>query len=179
MDRSSFDALARSLTGALAGTTTRRGITQLLGGLALGGPLALLRRGEADAKCKKKCGPCKRCKKGKCKKKAAGTACPGGTCQGGACVPATASPPPPPAPLTCAEVCGANCGMCFTLADGGTACGDFGSDCAAGETCLSTADCPAGKVCATSLTNRRTNVTSQFCDQPVGSGVCWRIAACF
>jgi len=50
--------------------------------------------------CKKKCGPCKRCKKGKCKPKPAGTACAGGTCQGGSCVTAAANVPPSP-PLAC------------------------------------------------------------------------------
>lgn len=57
----------------------------------------------AVAKCKKKCGPCKRCKKGKCKPKPNGTTCHGGACQGGACVADAVpqpSPPLPPAPPT-------------------------------------------------------------------------------
>jgi len=46
---------------------------------------------QAEAKCKKKCGPCKRCKKGKCKPKSAGAACTGGTCQKGTCIAAAPS----------------------------------------------------------------------------------------
>ena len=98
MDHGTLDALTRSLTDSPPGSTTRRTVTRLLGGLALGGPLALLGLREAEAKCKKKCGVCKRCKKGKCKPKPAGTACAGGTCQGGACLPAAASLPPPSPP---------------------------------------------------------------------------------
>src|SRR5215217_9119635 len=86
MDDGSFDGLTRSFTASLTGSTTRRGMTRLLAGLALGGPLALLGLGEVEAKCKKPCGLCKRCKQGKCKPRPAGTACPGGTCQRGACV---------------------------------------------------------------------------------------------
>src|SRR5215213_248587 len=98
MENATVDRVTRSRIAAYPRSTTRRGMTRLLGGLALGGPLALLGLREAEAKCKKKCGPCKRCKKGKCKPKPAGTACAGGTCQGGACLPATATPPPPAPP---------------------------------------------------------------------------------
>src|SRR5215217_2410038 len=89
MDDGAFDAVTRSLTASLTGSTTRRGMTRLLGGLALGGPLALVGLVGAEAKCKKKCGPCKRCKHGKCKPRPAGTVCAGGTCQRGACVAST------------------------------------------------------------------------------------------
>src|SRR5215213_3578267 len=94
MDHGTLDALTRSLTDSPPGSTTRRTMTRLLGGLALGGPLALLGLREAEAKCKKKCGPCKRCKKGKCKPKPAGTACAGGTCHKGTCVTAAPSTGP-------------------------------------------------------------------------------------
>ena len=89
MERDRFDALTPTLTT----TGSRRGITRLLAGLTLGGSLGLLRLSQAEAKCKKTCGPCKRCTKGKCKPKAAGTACAGGTCQRGRCI---TTPPPPP-----------------------------------------------------------------------------------
>ena len=89
----------RSLIGAQPWSTTRRGITRLLAGLALGGPLDLLGV-KAEAKCKKKCGPCKRCKKRKCKPKPAGAPCADGTCQSGRCVTAGSASVPSP-PLAC------------------------------------------------------------------------------
>ena len=82
METTHFDALRPSL----AESHSRRGIIQLVAGLALGGPLAVLGLSPAAATCKKKCGPCKRCKHGKCKPKRAGTACSGGTCHKGTCV---------------------------------------------------------------------------------------------
>ena len=42
MECDAFDSLTRFLTGAQPRSMTRRGITRLLGGLALGGPLTLL-----------------------------------------------------------------------------------------------------------------------------------------
>jgi len=72
-------------------------MTRVLGGLAFSGPLALLGRSGVEAKCKKKCGPCKRCKKGTCTPKRAGTACTGGTCHKGTCI-AAASPTGPVRP---------------------------------------------------------------------------------
>jgi hypothetical protein len=86
MELDRFDALTPNLTT----TGSRRGITRLLAGLTLGGSLGLLRLSQAEAKCKKKCGPCKRCKHGTCKPKRAGTACSGGTCHKGTCVTAAA-----------------------------------------------------------------------------------------
>jgi hypothetical protein len=76
MDAARFDCFARTLVG----TATRR--TTL--GLSVAGLLGALGWDETDAKkkgknkkkCKKKCGPCQKCKKGKCKpKKAVGTPC--------------------------------------------------------------------------------------------------------
>src|SRR5215213_1154408 len=104
MDHGTLNALTRSLTDSPPGSTTRRTMTRLLGGLALGAPLVLMGLSGDEAKCKKKCGPCKRCKKGKCEPKGAGTACTGGTCQKGTCIAAASSPsspsspPPPPGP---------------------------------------------------------------------------------
>jgi hypothetical protein len=96
METDAFARLTRAFMGTHPRRMTRRGMTRLLGGLALGGPLALVGLAEAEAKCKKKCGPCKRCTKGKCKPKPAGTVCAGGTCQSGSCVSAAPPPPSPP-----------------------------------------------------------------------------------
>jgi len=141
MNTDAFETLTRSLIGARPGSTTRRGMTRLLGGLALGGPLALLGWSQTEAKCTKKCGPCKRCKKGKCKPMPAGTTCTGGTCQGGDCVPTAASPPPPPLPApTCAETCPSACGFCFLRPGAPALCGDSGDfNCL--DPCASDSDC--------------------------------------
>jgi hypothetical protein len=80
---------------------------------------------------------------------------------------------------TCEQVCPDNCAFCFARAEGGTSCGDAGSTCIPGPPCSSNAGCSGGDMCVTSATNRITNVTSQSCGQPVGTGVCWSIAACF
>ena len=76
MDGQRFDNLVRSLR-------TRRSIIGVVAGLAA---LHRVDR-DATARCKKKCGPCKRCKKGKCRKKLPdGTPClSGGTCLSGRC----------------------------------------------------------------------------------------------
>ena len=163
MDHQAFDGLTRSLTASLTGSTTRRGITRLLGGLALGGPLALLGLGEAGATCTKKCGPCKRCKKGKCKgKKPDGTACTGGTCQRGVCIPAAVQAPPPPSPLicpsgtfavagrcapNCGQTCEAKAGVCATTFEGFPYCAPKASCPAVPKTCSSHADCAAQEFC--------------------------------
>ena len=98
MDADRFD----SFTRALSLSTVRRGI---VAGLLSGGLTPLLAELEGGArrrdarserrhhevaaekrkkKCKK-CGPCRRCKKGKCKPKPNGTPCAGGSCQKGKC----------------------------------------------------------------------------------------------
>ena len=79
MDDSRFDALTRSLTHA----RSRRGLARLLGGLTLGGPLALGGLAESAAGTKKM-------KKKRKKKGTAPTATVPPTDQG------TVSPPPPP-----------------------------------------------------------------------------------
>jgi hypothetical protein len=82
MDGSRFDALTRVLTAA-----SRRSLLGAVGTTALSALLGLGPIHEAHAKCKKKCGPCRRCKKGKCKKKKPdGTPCgPCSRCEGGRC----------------------------------------------------------------------------------------------
>jgi len=155
MENATFDRLTRSRFGAYPRRTTRRGMTRLLGGLALGGPLTLLEWNQAAAKCKKKCGPCKRCTKGKCKPARAGTACSGGTCQRGACV-ASASPPAcvsqDPA-LVCAGGCGIKtdtCGRAVTCAcPAGQAC--LGNGTCAGQCNPGADSCPAGCGCPNNI----------------------------
>jgi len=84
MDR--FDRLAKTVSTA----GTRRGLLQLLpltaglGTLSFTGAAA--KKGKRR-KCKKPCGLCATCKKGKCKPKADGTICgPDQVCAGGSCV---------------------------------------------------------------------------------------------
>jgi hypothetical protein len=177
MDTTYFDALTKSL----GESHSRRGITRLLGGLALGGPLALLGLDEAAAKCKKKCGPCKRCKKGKCKPKLAGTACAGGTCQGGVCAPgAGPASPPPPLPCTTAATCpappasqlcaqatciGGRCGIGPKAAN--TVCRTIAGECdVAAEVCEGTGlNCPANqfKPANTPCTSDANSCTFDIC----------------
>src|SRR5215213_572946 len=179
MDNSAFDTLTRALNSSHAQSTTRRGMTRFLGGLALGGPLALLGLNQAEAKCKKTCGPCKRCKHGKCKPKPTGTACPGGTCQGGTCIPAASppSPPPPPPPLTCpsgtfalvgrcAPSCGDACrakgGFCTQTFDGFPYCAPNVATCTAiPKACSSHTDCTTQEVCSQTLCGPNSTLVSR------------------
>jgi hypothetical protein len=175
VDEGSFDGLTRSLTASLTGSTTRRGITRLLSGLALGGPLALLGLAEAEAKCKKKkCGPCKRCKKGKCKPKPAGTACAGGACLSGACI--TDAVPASPPTLTCADQCPETCRGCFSRPTGGPPICGTSSGSACGIPCSSDADC-AGTgfpTCVSNIVKRGAASGSS----PCGFSACTVIAPC-
>jgi hypothetical protein len=172
VDNGSFNALVSSLIGPRPGSTTRRGLTRLLGGLTLGGPLALLGWSQAEAKCKKKCGPCKRCKNGKCRPKPTGTACAGGTCQGGACLPVA-----PPAP-TCAQTCPSTCVACFVRPAASTMCGDA-SESACDEPCSSDTDCigSTAPYCVSQLVNRATGTVSNACASGPGA-FCTAIADC-
>jgi hypothetical protein len=158
MDTRTFDTATRSLSTAGARSTSRRGMTRLLGGLVLGALLGLLGLQGVDAKCRKKCGPCQRCKKGKCKPKSAGATCAGGACQGGTCVP-TPTPPLvcPSGTFTvagrCAPNCGAPCdargGVCASTFDGFTYCVPNIASCSAiPQGCNTHAECGAQELCA-------------------------------
>jgi hypothetical protein len=139
VDEERFDHLARALGRRLP----RRHVALLASGILRGlrvGALGLLgsRPGEASAKNKRPCPPCKTRKKGKCKGLLPdGAACAGGTCQGGSCV----APP-----LSCPQgqrLCG---GACLSVL---ICCND--ADCAGGRTCQQgTCACPADRphVCA-------------------------------
>lgn len=81
MDDARFDALTRLLTAA----ATRRTLPRTVSGLVLGGTLAATVRAETAAK-KKKCGPCRKRKKGHCRLKPDGAPCGGiKTCYFGVC----------------------------------------------------------------------------------------------
>jgi hypothetical protein len=137
--------------GAAIRRVTISGSRRVVLGIGLTHLLSLLGTRSSQArkrkkKCKKKCGPCEKCKKGKCKNTASGKeAC------GGKCVPACLSTPDLVAirnPLTCGccvpngqslggnfcpaidLCCSARCssGVCIAL-DQGEAC-DFDAQCA-------------------------------------------------
>jgi hypothetical protein len=142
MDAIYFDMFARSL---MDGSSRRAALSVGLGGL-----LAVLGIRESGAKkrkrrkkCKKKCGPCQRCKKGKCKRKAAGTVCG----EGGECL----------ANGSCAVLCtvkeecealGSGCGCSPPSAEGVSHCYGHVNSCdEIKQQCESTAECPQGWVC--------------------------------
>jgi hypothetical protein len=91
MDTQWFAALGRMLG---TGCSRRRWLVGLAGALISG--LAVSPPNQTAAKCRKRCGPCKRCTKAKCKPKPNGTICAGGTCRGGACQ--ASAPPLSPSP---------------------------------------------------------------------------------
>jgi hypothetical protein len=186
MDGSAFDRLTKTLLES----RSRRGLSRLFGGLAVGGPLALLGAAESTAKKKKKpCPPCKKRKQGKCKGKLPdGAGCRGGTCQGGRCVAAT---PPPGCTPNCfdrvcgPDGCGGSCGTCSLL---GSVCNRGACECPAdkpvvcGGACA--VACQAGTVrhpqtCGCCIPSRKDCVTA--CAETCCSGrwldgqtdMCW------
>jgi hypothetical protein len=161
MDDRRFDSFVKALSSA----GSRRGVLGIFGASALGLG-AFVRPGLSAAKkrnkkCKKKCGPCKKCKKGKCKPKPDGTDC-GGTkvCQSGACMCPTECCADADcgglrecvANGSCAVLCAdidcptAAC-SCTTSVEGSRHC-IVGLDCDdLLQECTSTADCPPGQHC--------------------------------
>ena len=100
MDADHFDALSRSLTT----TRSRRSLARLLSGLILGGVLSALGATEALARCRPRCGPCKRCQNGRCRRKAEGATCgQGRVCLAGICTCPSGTEP-------CGNACVATCG---------------------------------------------------------------------
>jgi hypothetical protein len=92
VERSRFGRLARSLAvdpslPDLGNALSRRGVMRLLGGVGLGGALVVGTQPDpAQARCRKKCGACKRCKKGRCRPRPDDTPCgQGGRCLKGRC----------------------------------------------------------------------------------------------
>jgi hypothetical protein len=82
MDDRHFDALTRSFIRTLS----RRRLTGLLGGAGMGALGLFGVAPPATAACKKKCGPCERCKNDKCKPKQDDIRCNGdGRCLKGRC----------------------------------------------------------------------------------------------
>ena len=100
---------------------------------------------------------------------ACGTCGTGGTpaCNSGTCA-------------TCAATCAASCTLCYHRPDGATVCGNPSTALCASP-CSSDADCPGtAPVCATSYTERATNVSQTFsslCGSPVPA-VCVAFAPC-
>lgn len=159
MDGERFDAVVKQ-----AAVASRRGVF----GLALGGALAAL-GGTADAaRCRKRCGPCKRCKHGRCRLTPNGSACgSGNVCFNGVCVMAG----------TCSgakdycsvdTVCGlvANDCRCFATVDGSSICGTYGITCG-GSGCTSDSQCGPGEAC----------VCAAGCSNCPGNG-CGCVAGC-
>lgn len=98
MDGQRFDTLVKTLR-------TRRSALSLIAGI---GAILGVRHDQAAAKCKKKCGPCRRCKKGKCKPKPGSIRCgPCSVCQRGRCV--AQCPPDECAEIGDEEVCLKEC----------------------------------------------------------------------
>jgi hypothetical protein len=133
MDHSRFDNITRVLS-----SRSRRSIVRLLSA----GTLAVVWEGlggadrqGVEAKCKKPCGPCRACKKGKCKKKKPdGTRCGlGGHCRNGQCC----------TPTCDGKTCGEDNGC------GGKCVRDEG--CAAGQRCSIQGVCQDSPSCSPGL----------------------------
>jgi hypothetical protein len=114
LDSLRFDCLTR----ALATAPSRRDLTRVLTGLALGGGAAAARLADVNAK---KCGPCKKKKHGKCKKKKPDDS----PCNGeGKCLNGTCNQPP---------TCGGLFQFCFT-----------DDECCSGDCPFNLAECRQG-----------------------------------
>ena len=158
MDAGRFGTLLRSLSSR----PSRRGaLAGLIGGVA---DLLVLRHSSEAAgrrRCRRPCGDCKRCRRGRCHKtnhgkrcqrgeckpKPNGTACANyGSCQGGTCIPhICAGQNACQAGFTvsgCHRNGASTTCVCLVTADGAPFCGagGFTSDC-------STTPCPAGETC--------------------------------
>ena len=144
MDADRFDDVARSLIAR----SSRRAAP----GLALGAIFTIRGFTDVDArrrkrKCKRPCGACRACRRGKCKPKPNGIACGGtGICQAGACVCPGGSKECQGACIPENQCCGAcpqgetccaNVGECKDLLNDP----DFCGQCANGQ-------CPGGAICA-------------------------------
>jgi hypothetical protein len=78
MDDNRFDWIAKTVQSRRVALGLAAGVLAMLG---------LADSHESAARCKKTCGPCKRCKKGKCKPKPFGTSCGAcRRCEGGRCI---------------------------------------------------------------------------------------------
>jgi hypothetical protein len=152
MDVHRFDTLVRTCSTP----GSRRRLLGLLGSTSLGALLATSVDHDADArnnnknkKCKKKCGECQQCKKGRkdtCKPKPDGTLCSTGSCNNGACgcpadqvcVISEICCPDPLVTSGNTELCESTGNLC-SCTGGTTLCifggGEFGDCCEAGETC--------------------------------------------
>jgi hypothetical protein len=133
-----FDAWTRRRFGLAAGGVTAS--------LFTGAP-AFFRSAVAKKrkkKCKPKCGPCRKCKKGKCKAKPAGTVCGAGAycLPNGSCA----------TTCTTGEECAAGCFCSAPSVEGTRRCIELLESCDAfPQPCTSTAQCPRGRHCQFTL----------------------------
>ena len=131
MDAIRFDALTKPWTAA---TSQRRKLAGVLAGALVG--LGLVHAEDATAAksgtCKKKCGQCEVCKKGKCKRKNGKKHCKKGTCE-----PAEGRTP-----------CNgdANC-VCDRAIEGDAFCSDFAAVLCVEGKCANSGVCGAGERC--------------------------------
>lgn len=83
---------------------------------------------------------------------------------------------------TCAEVCSSHCPLCLSTTTGETFCAIEENARCTGQACRFVSDCgidaPFASACVISVTDRTTNTTTQGCDVPVGTGVCWDFTPC-
>jgi hypothetical protein len=132
VDADRFDALLRRWTGI----RSRRAMARAVAGLVLGGAAVMFRGEDASAK---RCGPCRKKKKGRCKgSKPNGSPC-GGVCQecrNGACL---------------AKPDGTGCGTCQECQDGACVTSPDNAGCDGGGRCFG-GTCIAKPECAESLT---------------------------
>jgi len=161
MDNARIDHAARLLRSRL---TRRRG----LGLVAIG--FTELLPWEAAAGCKKRCGACERCKKGKCKARANGTVCGDGrVCRHGVC-----RCGPEGTPCASYESC---CSMtCDSLVGGGTCAPCQGRTCSASRPCCGGLPCSNG-YCG-GCRDRATSCTddTQCCFSDCKNGACLSLA---
>ena len=154
MNSTRFDAIVKGW-GVHASRRTMLALIPTLGlGQAFAGTSADARK--RKKRCKKKCGPCRKCRRRRCKPIADGKPCGDcAECQGGACTARCAGDE------TCLGngSCGQTCAVDDDCTEAGCECNaGEGSDavcrlaplislCEIAEECVATSDCPAGNVC--------------------------------
>jgi hypothetical protein len=176
MESTRFDRLIRIFSQHV----TRRTALGFLSALGLADVLTPEAEGKKRRRKCKRCGPCRRCKRGRCKPKANGTACGAcATCQDGQCeagCPGELSCQNnvcgcPPGQKICGDECIAETQCCGDCPQGQTCCenvgeckdlrndDDFCGQCANGQ-------CPGGAFCANGACGLTCNVIGEICFQP-------------
>jgi hypothetical protein len=145
MDANRFDEMTRDFQ-----PRSRRCFLGFVTGI---GGLLVIATGSAASKCKKVCGTCKRCKKGKCKPKPDGTVCEGGTCSIGRCVLSTPAPACASVGQSCATLACCD-GFCGDAICRSAPCQQVGFQCEGASDCCSGAcdvTLPEPSYCVTCL----------------------------